>query len=822
MAEPLRVLLVEDYEDDAALLLRELKRGGYEPLARRVETADAMLAALEEQEWDIIIADYTMPQFSGLAALRLYKGKELDIPFILVSGTVGEEEAVGAMKAGAHDYLLKDNLVRLVPAIQRELRETKIRQESHQVEMALREADRRAIIQYEELLERLAGLAQDFGAAQSLTETCRALHRFVEASAPCDGLVISLYDAGKQLRTCIYSAGNREEDDVSHLPPLPLNDSPQSQAIQWGEIVVTDDFQAAVAGLPVINLGLEKDPRLPRSSLAAPMSLMGRIIGVFETQSTEPSSYGREHITAMRMAANLAAVTLDNARLLRQTQEQALQVQRIIDTVPDGVFLLDEEHCILVANPVAAKHLELLAGAGLNDVLTSLGSRPISEVLRQAPEDQPWAWTEVSFPQGQRTFEAAAQPLKKTSARVPDAAQIEGWVVVLRDVTEERQLQEHLQTQDRLATVGQLAAGIAHDFNNVMAIITLYSSTLAKKPDHPNRGNYLTTIGSQARHAANLIGQILDFSRASVIARIRLDLVPFVKEVVKLLKRTLPENILIKFETEEKECPIEADPTRLQQVLMNLAVNARDAMPDGGQLSMTLSQLMLNPGKQPPLPGMAAGGWVCLAISDTGTGIAANVLPHIFEPFFTTKKPGQGTGLGLAQVYGIIKQHDGEIGVKSKTDRGTTFTVYLPLMDAREPVTVEMAEQFPALPTGGRETILLAEDNLDTLQAIQETLETLGYRVLPAGNGREAMALFMRHKGIVDLVLTDMVMPEMSGVEFYQALEASHPGVKVMIITGYPLADDGRQLLEHGAVAWIQKPFSTGDLALKIREVLGG
>jgi DNA-binding NtrC family response regulator len=142
-------LLVEDYEDDAALLLRELKRGGYEPLARRVETADAMLAALEEQEWDIIIADYTMPQFSGLAALRLYKGKELDIPFILVSGTVGEEEAVGAMKAGAHDYLLKDNLVRLVPAIQRELRETKIRQERRQVEMALREADRRAIIQYE-------------------------------------------------------------------------------------------------------------------------------------------------------------------------------------------------------------------------------------------------------------------------------------------------------------------------------------------------------------------------------------------------------------------------------------------------------------------------------------------------------------------------------------------------------------------------------------------------------------------------------------------------------------------------------------------------
>ncbi|MCI0577115.1 MAG: response regulator [Chloroflexi bacterium] len=815
MAEPLRVLLVEDSEDDAALLLRELQRGGYEPLSRRVETAADMQAALEGQEWDIIISDYTMPQFSGLAALELCQAQELDLPFILVSGTVGEEDTVAAMKAGAHDYLLKGNLIRLVPAIRRELREAEGRRERRRAEAALREADRRAIRQYEQLLERLAGLAQDFGAAPDLPAACRALHRFVEASAPCNGLFISLYDPERQLRTCIYSAGDKEEDDVSELPPLPLSDSPQSRAIQSGEIVVVDDFQAAVAGRPVVTWGIEKESCLPQSSVAVPMSVTGRVIGAFEAQSVEPAAYGREHVTALRMAANLAAVAIENARLLQRTQEQARQVQRIINTVPEGVLLLDVGQRVLLANPAAVEHLLLLAGAGVGDVLAHLGGRPAAEMLGLAPDSAPWRWHEVALPAAQRIFEVAAQP-------VTTEARAEGWVVVLREVTEERRLQEHLQTQDRLATVGQLAAGIAHDFNNVMAVITLYSGTLAKDPNHTKRDHYLATISDQARHAANLIGQILDFSRASVMERSRLDLLPFVKEVVKLLKRTLPESIVVELAAGEEECPVEADPTRLQQVLMNLAVNARDAMPEGGKLRMTLWRLTLKPGHRPPLPAMAAGRWACLAVADTGSGIPDDVLPHIFEPFFTTKQPGQGTGLGLAQVYGIVKQHGGEIGVESRVDRGTIFTVYLPLPGETAQAAVEMPDQLPSPLARGRETILLVEDDRATREAIQEVLETLGYRVMAAGSGREALTLFDRHEEVIDLVVSDMVMPEMSGVEFYQALDARQPGVKVMVATGYPLADEGRHLLERGVVAWIQKPFSADELAHKVREALGG
>lgn len=641
MAESLRILLVEDSEDDALLLLRELKRGGYEPLSRRVETAAAMQAALEELNWDIIIADYSMPHFSGLGALRLAQAQGLDVPFILVSGTVSEEETVAAMKAGAHDYLIKGNLKRLVPAIQRELREARIRRERQE------------------------------------TETKR---RVVEA----------------RLTSILDTAADA-------------------------------------------------------------------IIGVD----------GREQIVFFNQGA-----------------------ERIFG---------------YASKEIIGRPLELLMSKRFVEIYRRRSSAAVAGIA--------WRINEHEGASGQRKEGTVFPAEASVSTFMQDNEAF--FTLILRDVTEERKLQAHLQTQDRLATVGQMAAGIAHDFNNVMAVITLYSSTLARNPDHPKRDNYLATINSQAQHAANLIGQILDFSRASVMELSRLDLVPFTKEVIKLLKRTLPESIIIKLTLGEEEYPVKADPTRLQQVLMNLAVNARDAMPTGGELQMTLTQLTLRSRQRPPLPGMAAGAWACLTVADTGSGVSDDALPHIFEPFFTTKEPGQGTGLGLAQVYGIIKQHGGEINVTSQVDQGTIFTVYLPLLDNSKQDAGEAIEQLPNPHTGGRETILLVEDNEITRQAIQDTLETLGYRVLAAGSGREALTLFDNHEQAIDLVLSDMVMPEMSGVEFYHALEARHPNVKVMVATGYPLADEGRDILERGVLAWIQKPFSTSDLALKIREVLG-
>ncbi|MCA9972643.1 MAG: PAS domain S-box protein, partial [Anaerolineales bacterium] len=511
-----------------------------------------------------------------------------------------------------------------------------------------------------------------------------------------------------------------------------------------------------------------------------------------------------------RPAALITAVDVtERNRAAAERSAQAQRLRQILDAVPEGVLLLDAGYRILSLNPMAANLLPALADAAVDEVLAELGGQPIGRLLAAAAGRA--AWQEVRTPDGERLFELSAQPLAVNGAPA-------GWVVALRDVTEERARQQYAETQQRLATVGQLAAGIAHDFNNIMAVITLYSDVLQNQPDHKRRSYYLQTIKEQAVHAANLIGQILDFSRRSVLTRGELDLRPFIKEFAKLLRRTLPETIEIQFVETAGPCHVHADPTHLQQVLMNLAVNARDAMPDGGTLRLALEPLALAAGERPPLPDMAPGDWVCLHVSDTGSGIPADVMPHLFEPFFTTKRPGQGTGLGLAQVYGIVKQHNGEIGVVSSVGRGSTFTVYLPAMGMAAETAVDSGA---ARPINGRgQLILLVEDNDVARDAIAEVLEKLNYRVLQAANGAEGLRLFEARMADIALVVTDMVMPKMGGVQLHAQLQALDPAVKVIVITGYPLEEDSQALLSQGIVAWIQKPFSLHRLAAEIDGIL--
>jgi two-component system, cell cycle sensor histidine kinase and response regulator CckA len=250
-------------------------------------------------------------------------------------------------------------------------------------------------------------------------------------------------------------------------------------------------------------------------------------------------------------------------------------------------------------------------------------------------------------------------------------------------IDELREAQSQLVQQERLAAVGQLAAGIAHDFNNILAVITLYIDLSLNAPDLPSQHRKrLGIIGHQAGRAADLVQQILDFGGRAVLQTYSFNLATLLQEQVELWQRTIPESIQIHFVAETADCLVKADPTRLQQLFTNLVLNARDAMPDGGDLHLSVEQLHLGYRDTAPLPGMAAGDWARITISDSGTGIPATTLPHVFEPFFTTKGPGQGSGLGLAQVYGIVKQHNGYIDVQTADGRGTTFTIYLPMLIA--------------------------------------------------------------------------------------------------------------------------------------------
>ncbi|MAT96862.1 MAG: hypothetical protein CL608_06940 [Anaerolineaceae bacterium] len=489
---------------------------------------------------------------------------------------------------------------------------------------------------------------------------------------------------------------------------------------------------------------------------------------------------------------------------LRQSQAQ---LQHIIDSVPEGMLLLAADSSIQLANPVADSYLAILAPDRENGRLTRLGNRPLYELLTSPPKG---LWHEITT--DTFAFEAITRPVEAG----PENA---GWVLVLRDVTQEREIQKRAQRQERLAAIGQLAAGIAHDFNNIMAVIVLYAQLTARSVKMPSRAQErVNTIEQQAKRATELIQQILDFSRQSVLERQPLDLLPFMKELVKLLDRTLPEHIQIELAHNQDAYMIQADPSRIQQVMMNLAVNARDAMPEGGQLKIRLAQLHTEKPRLLSVREMPPGNWIQIDVADSGSGIDQEVLHQIFEPFFTTKQVGQGTGLGLAQVYGIVQQHEGYIDVATQVGQGTTFTVYFPVLATGESTAVTFDEAL--LQPGQGQTVLLVEDDPATRQALVGSLAFLHYEVLEAANGREALTILAARANDIDLVLSDAVMPEMGGVALLHAMKQQNLAIPVVLLTGHPLSRELENLRSLGLAGWLPKPPDLVNLSQLLAQVL--
>jgi len=419
------------------------------------------------------------------------------------------------------------------------------------------------------------------------------------------------------------------------------------------------------------------------------------------------------------------------------------------------------------------------------------------------------------------------QGLRKNGREFPLELSLASWMsgaerffsVIVRDVTDIQEAQRRVQLQDRLAAVGQMAAGIAHDFNNILGSVILYSQLLEKELGLSVEGrDKLRVIIQQADRASGLIAQILDFSRRSMMEPRPMRLVPFLKEMKKLLTHTLPENIRIKLDFKDEKYIVNADPTRLQQVILNLSLNAKDAMPEGGELRLSLSKVSIAPDQQPPLRDIAPGEWVKLEVMDTGVGITPEVMKHIFEPFFTTKEPGSGTGLGLAQVYGIVKQHGGHIDVESEVGAWTRFTIYFPLekITAEDDTLIGIAR----VPRGQKETILVVEDDLAMRRAVTDILESLGYKVLVAADGREAILILDQHAKSIDLLLTDLVLPDMSGRMLCEMLTGKRSGIIPILMTGYPLGEGTRELRDKGGVTWLQKPLTWETLARTVRIAL--
>jgi len=498
---------------------------------------------------------------------------------------------------------------------------------------------------------------------------------------------------------------------------------------------------------------------------------------------------------------------------LRESEER---FRNIFQNAPIGIYRTTPDGRILMANATLVEMLGYDSFVGLAQRnLEKKGfhsDHPRSTFRRRIEDEGRITGLESAWEREDGTTVFVRENARVVRDADGDILFYEGTV---EDITERKDMEERLRRQDRLAAVGQMAGGIAHDFRNFLTSIILYAQIPLRKPDvPPDVEKSLETVVGEAQQAANLVQQILDFSRRSVMKTELLDLGELTREVTAILQKTIPENINVALEGPLNCCIVNADPTRIQQVLMNLALNARDAMPEGGNLGITLTRLRVETGEE-PLPEMAAGDWACLSVSDTGTGMDESVEEHLFEPFFTTKEPGKGTGLGLAQVYGIVKQHDGYIAVETAVGVGTTFRIYLPIHRAMERTA---AERRSNLVPGRGETILLVEDEEKVREATARVLESLGYRALTAVNGREAERL--AENVDFDLLITDLVMPQMGGKTLVRTLKRREGELKALGLTGYVVDEAGQEHVPSDFLGVIHKPFEVEDLAQAIREAL--
>jgi hypothetical protein len=638
VSRPLRILHLEDSVADAALVLAILEQEGLAVEALRVDSRDAFVQALRGCALDVILSDNTLPAFDGLTALALAHEHCPDVPFIFVSGTLGEEVAIESLKRGAADYILKERPARLVAAITRAVEGSKARAERRRIEEALREAQERLRGIYESSKDAIGYVALD-GRLQDV-----------------NGAFVRL------------TGRSREELLGTPYPELAAPDHRSVTADTWARVLQT--------GNPA-----EHD-----------MDLLHR----------------------------------DGARV-----PISLTIFAVMDQ--DG--------------------------------------RPV------------------------------------------------GMAMICKDMTERKQLEAQLRQAQKMEAIGRLAGGIAHDFNNLLTIINGYSDLLLLSlPAEQVWRGPLEEIKKAGMRAAALTQQLLAFSRKQPISPTVLDLNEVVEDSVKMLARLLGPSIELDVDLVPGPARIKADRDQLAQVLMNLTVNARDAMPEGGRVRIATADVVLGEAEAARMPDARPGAYVLLTFSDSGCGMDEACRARIFEPFFTTKEPGKGTGLGLATVYGIVKQSGGAIAVESAPGQGTTFRVFLPpTLERRE--AAQSAARTQDLPRG-HETILLADDEPGIRALIAHTLSAAGYRVLEAGDGEAAFDLAGRWEGPIHLLLTDVAMPKLDGGRLAARLIPLQPEMKVLFMTGYTDSPLVLQRTVQPDMPLLQKPFMPERLIRLIREVL--
>jgi PAS domain S-box-containing protein len=515
----------------------------------------------------------------------------------------------------------------------------------------------------------------------------------------------------------------------------------------------------------------------------------------------------------------------------RERAEDALRAERerfrvTLASIGDGVLVTDTEGRVTFLNEAARTltgHDDTVRGrpsAEVFPILNETTRQPVEDPVRRVLREG--GVVELANHTLLIARDGTERPIEDTAAPIRDErGEVRGVVLVFHDVSQRRRLEAQFLQAQKMEAVGRLAGGVAHDFNNLLTVILGYSDAVLSglPPEGPVRA-MVEEVSQAGQRAAGLTRQLLAFSRQQLLEPRVLDLNTVVNGIEKMLGRLIGEDVSITCVLDPDLGRVRADPGQIEQVLMNLAVNARDAMPQGGRLTIETANVRLDETYTQSHPEVRPGRYVMLSLTDTGVGMDETTKARLFEPFFTTKEVGRGTGLGLATVYGIVKQSGGSIFVYSEPNRGTSFKIYLPRLEAVAP----LPKSNPGLvkSSGGGETILLVEDEEAVRTLTRQVLESKGYTAIEARDGQDALHRAERYEGPIHLLLTDVVMPHLGGRELADRLKVSRPGLRVLYLSGY--TDDA--VVRHGVleadVAFLQKPFTPAELARKVREVLDG
>lgn len=804
-----RLLIVDDEVQLLNALVEMLTEQGFETAG--FANGRQALEALNSREFDVLLTDMMMSEMGGIELLARATETDPSLVGIVMTGQGTIQTAVEAMKAGAFDYILKPFKLRSVlPVISRAVSMRRLKLENLQLQETV-----------------------------SIYELMQAIAMTLDPRT----ILNKLADAA--LHQC-------HADELSILMPTPGQDGFYVAAVRGPNreslLGLRIGRRLGIAGWvaeshePLLLQGQVADNRFkpikPRpeitSAISMPLLAGGKLVGVLNVNATQrPRPFSLGELKSLGILAGVGAAALESARLysgMREAEqslrESESRLSQLVEFLPVGVLVTDAAGRPSFVNPVA----EQILGTGPADELMN-AQTALSERAFLYGTDKPYPndrLPTVRALNGDRSTVSDIE-IQRDGTRIglevwgapmfdPDG-HIACAITAFTDISERNQLQQQLVQSQKMEAIGQLAGGVAHDFNNILTAIIGYGDLALDNPRLENQTRHqIAEIIKAGKRAAALTNQLLVFSRKQILQPKVVNLNQIAVGVNTMLKRLIGEDIQLKTALSPDLGNVHADPGQLEQVIMNLAVNARDAMPRGGVLTISTRNAELPDPQQAHQSDVSPGHYVEIAVADTGHGMDDATKARIFEPFFTTKEKGKGTGLGLSTVFGIVKQSNGHLCVSSTPGVGTTFKIYLPRVDEIAQPPDNHAGKSSTIT--GSETILVVDDDETLRELVRHALRNMGYKILVADGAAKALSICQQHGGGIDLLITDVVMPQTSGRLLVEHVSSLHPGIKTLFMSGY--TDDS--VFRHGIVTpnvpFLQKPFSPIDLAEKVREVL--